>query len=154
MTDKLRIGLVAQLDRASDSESEGRAFESRRGHQYQDTLELVDRANRMLRDAGFERASVSLKSEATYWRWPDRQGVLRVSSHKFSGGLAGLNRVVARLTFRGGYGHRHRVCMSDERFEDMVAMAIGRYLLKSAGVVLSTYDGPKSRPMLRDAVDP
>ena len=35
-------GPLAQLDRASDFESEGREFESRRGHQYKQRLSLYE----------------------------------------------------------------------------------------------------------------
>lgn len=111
--------------------------------EHRDALQLVDLANNMLRHAGFEVASVSLKSEATYWRWPGRRGVIRVSSHKFKGTLAGLDRVLARITFRGGKERRHMVCISQQRVEGMVATAIGSYMLKSSGVVTSTYSGPR-----------
>jgi hypothetical protein len=94
-----------------------------------DTLELCAEAGEMIKRAGFVRLVTSMKTEAVYYRWPDRNDVIRVASHK--GNAFGLNRIAARITFGNDRNEsRPRTLrISDEKFEAIIAAGIGRYFL-------------------------
>lgn len=66
-----------------------------------DTLDLCARASEVLRRVGFVFHCASQKSEATYYRWPTSDVLIRVSEHKRKKPYVGLNRVVSKLTFNG-----------------------------------------------------
>jgi hypothetical protein len=56
------------------------------------TLEACTEASALLRKAGFQLVCASMQSEATYYRFPGRNGVIRVSTHT-GGRPIGLDRV-------------------------------------------------------------
>lgn len=101
------------------------------------TLELCARAGELLKRVGFVHYQTSMKTESTYYRWPDRVYLIRVASH---GGRQSRSmwpgarkHVIAKITFRGTHlDPKGMMNISDEKVENIVAMAIGRYFLKSA----------------------
>jgi hypothetical protein len=109
------------------------------------TLDLCAEAGALLRSIGFELVQTSMKSEATYWRFPSRHGVLRVGAHAYKGGTIGLSIVVATITFRGGRRARHMLTCSPKQIETMLWLAIGQYMVRSATPQPSNYDGPGVR---------
>lgn len=94
--------------------------------QLDDRLAMVDYAVARLKRAGFELAYASMKSEACYYRFPGRDGVIRVAAHRYGGAAdyAVTLPVFACLTF--GRQMRPR---SDAALETVVALAVGRYFL-------------------------
>lgn len=111
------------------------------------TLEACATATTLLRKAGFEVAYVSMRSEAVYFRFPGRPGVLRVADHAGGKGMPGLDRVLAKLTF---LPHRLRkepdtLAIGDTSMHNLVCAAIGRYMIASNDVVTSTYHGPNAK---------
>jgi hypothetical protein len=96
------------------------------------TLELCALAGQMLREAGFVLHTASRKSTATYYRWPGRSDQLRVADHAKDKKPNGLERVVARVTFSGAHAaNPGYMRISDDKVEQMVAQAIGRYFMRS-----------------------
>jgi hypothetical protein len=96
------------------------------------TLFLCSYAIEKLKACGFERAGVSLKSEATYWRLLGRDGVLRVSTHKHNGRSYGLDRIAASLTFRGNVFDATNTLKCDvDKIESRIAHAVGAYILNT-----------------------
>ena len=98
-----------------------------------DTLDLCDRAAVLLKDAGFVHYQTSMKTEACYYRWPDRPHLLRLASHSGGKTRNGLGPVAAKLTFTGNVHSRPGTMrLAHEKFEQMVALAVGQYFIKSA----------------------
>jgi hypothetical protein len=100
--------------------------------QHRCCLELCAEAGERLKSMGFEVACCSMKSEAVYYRFPGRFGVLRVGMHKYKGGRAGMDEVVATITFRGGKQDRTRLICSEQRFQEMIWTVVGQYMDRSA----------------------
>lgn len=100
------------------------------------TLALCDRAAAMLRDAGFELRYVSMKTEACYYGLPGRTSLLRVATHGYGGGgnkRGPTTPVAAKLTFNGCQGDQPgHMRLAEQKFETMVASAIGCYMLATA----------------------
>ena len=98
---------------------------------------LCDEAAALLRQAGFEHRYTSRRSEAVYFGLPGRKALLRVARHGGNSGrqpIAGRTDepVVARVTFRGSYvDGPDEMRISAEKVEQMIAQAIGQYMLKS-----------------------
>ncbi len=85
-----------------------------------------DQAALMLKRAGFVLESVSMKSEACYYRLPDRNELLRIAAHKYGGPRQTKNTdVVSKLTIS------KEMAPNDEKLERMVATAMGYYFLRS-----------------------
>ena len=92
----------------------------------------------MLKKVGFVHHQTSMKTEASYYRWPDRPQLIRVATH---GGRQSRNafpmareNVIAKITFRGTHVDPPGMMnISDEKVERVVALAIGQYFLKSSG---------------------
>lgn len=99
----------------------------------------------LLKRIGFEKAYVSMKSEAVYFKFPGRHGVLRVATHPTKRGAIGLDNIVAKLTFRGNsYDDPEMMRCSDEKVDSMIWLAIGQYMVNSAVERPRQYTGPKS----------
>lgn len=96
-----------------------------------DTLELCNHAIERLREAGFVRKYVSMKTEATYWQYPGRAGVLRIAAHQPRNKDWGLDEVHAFITFRGGRHHRTQMSTGPERVEAVIWLAIGQYMVRA-----------------------
>lgn len=105
-------------------------------------LLLCARAVDLLKSVGFEKALVSMKSEAVYLRYPGRHGLLRVATHKYSGRI-GTDSAVACLTFRGPPKDRDSMRCGGQTFDTMVWTAVGQYMLRSALPQVSEYKGKK-----------
>lgn len=98
------------------------------------TLELCQRAAQMLRDAGFEHAYTSMKTEAVYYRLPGYYGLLRVAAHSKdkTNQIHGFEPIAARVTFNGGGTQPPgTLLISDEKVETVVAQAIGFYMMRA-----------------------
>jgi len=106
-------------------------------------LELCNRAAEALKAVGFERVQVSMKSEATYYRLPGRHGLLRIATHKSKRTPIGMDYVAATLTFNGGKRDRDTMIMKDSRFEGMLWVAVGQYILRSGAPHESRYTGKR-----------
>jgi hypothetical protein len=98
-------------------------------------LAACDQAAGFLRKAGFALVWVSMKSEATYFQWPGRHGVLRVATHR-KGSRNTWSKdgpTLVSCTFpEGNAGKDGLITMSDIYIEHVVANAIGLYLLRSS----------------------
>lgn len=123
-----------------------RQMPHRRGYnkKHFDTLDLCTHAADVLKKAGFEVAYVSRRSEAVYFKFPERHGLLRVSAHKHSGSRIGQEKVITTLTFTGNHhtGKDTLVC-SEGAIETRITCAIGRYMIKSMEPQISLYKGKK-----------
>ena len=91
-------------------------------------LAHCDAAAEHLRRAGFRLVHASMRSEACYYGLPGRDGLLRVAAHRFSGGerQRTADPVHACLTFQA-----NGLPQSEEKLETMVALAVGRFVLRS-----------------------
>lgn len=91
-------------------------------------LEMCAEASGMLRAAGFVLANASRSSEACYYAFPGRVGLLRVAAHGSSGPVHRDSRqpVAARLTFSPNIRPR-----SPEGMEKLVALVIGKFFLRT-----------------------
>lgn len=100
-----------------------------------DTNYLCEHAAHLVRSVGFEFAFASRKSIACYYQWPGYDTVLRIADHANDYPPVGHPRVAARLTFSGPFKNRTGVMrISDEKFYQMVAQAIGEYFLRTNGM--------------------
>lgn len=107
-------------------------------------FEACDRAGKMLLAAGFEFRYQSNITETRYYGWPGREHNLRVSAHKSKRGPIGMPETVAKITFFDGSCETpHHIAISDERFEHMIATAIGFYMMKSNRPAVSSYRGKR-----------
>lgn len=109
-----------------------------------DVYECCAKAIEVLKEVGFERAAVALRTESTYWRWPGRKAVLRVSVHQTKRPTIGLDPIAAKLTFRGNcHAGAGILACSPEKIDTMIRLAIGQYMVNSAKEQRPTYNGPK-----------
>jgi len=96
------------------------------------TLDLCARAAEMVKQAGFIHHKTSMKTEACYYRWPDRSDLLRIATHSKGGNLM-LGKIVSRITFNGCcYDQPGMMKIADQKVESTVAAAIGRYFMVSS----------------------
>ena len=99
------------------------------------TLDLCACAAEMVKQAGFVHHKTSMKTEACYYRWPDRGDLLRIATHA-KGGDPAQGKIVSRITFNGGlYEPPGMMKIADQKVESTVASAIGRYFLASAAAL-------------------
>jgi hypothetical protein len=120
---------------------------SKSGKRIVATLEVCNEAAELLKSAGFVLTTTSMRSEATYYKWPGHPGVIRIATHKFSGGMIGLDHVLACLTFPP-YKFADKpdhIIINPDKVRTMVAMAIGYYFLNPKDTSKSTYDGPNPK---------
>jgi hypothetical protein len=98
----------------------------------QNKYEVCERAATALVTAGFILDYVSQKSEARYYRWPDRDDLLRLAAHRKKTEPPGMKRIASKLTFNGSiHILPDEIRIADEKIEGAVAQAIGRYFLNS-----------------------
>ena len=92
----------------------------------EERLILMEHAARRLKESGFVLEYVSMKSEACYYRFPGRDGVLRMAAHRYSGAMdkAVESPVTACMTFGPD-----TAMFSTVKMESLLASAIGRYFL-------------------------
>lgn len=108
------------------------------------TLALCQEAGEMLKRAGFVHHQTSMKTEAVYYKWPGRQEKIRVAEHARKTSGSNRNNIVAKITFRGTHMDPPGMMnISDEKFEKVVAMAIGQYFLRSSvDIDIRAINGP------------
>lgn len=101
-------------------------------HRY-DPLELCTLAGERLKKMGFSVANVSMRSEAVYYRFPGRAGLLRVSAHRvhMGHGTIGHSNTIAQITFAVGRkayrrGERHFIRTAGA-IDHMIWLAVGQY---------------------------
>lgn len=95
------------------------------------TFEACARAADLVKSAGFELRHVSRRSEACYYGLPGRRALLRIAAHSKNDDWVGLTNVVARVTFNGTcLNALGEMRLLPEKLENMVATAIGRYMLR------------------------
>lgn len=99
--------------------------------------ELCAYAAGKLKEAGFELVATSRQSEATYYRFPGRHGVIRVAQHRRRGESIGLNRIIAKITFSPFFD------CSFEKIDSIIAYGIGHYMMNSAQPQPSLWLGKK-----------
>lgn len=105
-------------------------------------LEACNVAAFRLKSVGFEFRYSSMKSEACYYGWPDRQELLRIAAHSHDNDVRGLGKVVSRLTL-----NRQSIKFkSPESMEHVIALAIGHYFLKSAAGMAKQADAAGLNP--------
>lgn len=107
-----------------------------------DILHLCAHTCELLKRIGFERVNVSMKGESVYFRWPGRNGVLRVSAHRTKAGVIGLDNIVAKITFSpDGRGHGGTLRCDTQAVQSFIWRGIGQYMVNSA-----TIRPPKYQP--------
>lgn len=91
-------------------------------------FEAIEIAARMIKAAGFVLRYASMQSEACYYGWPGRTGMLRIAAHKGGKRSDGMGRgpVWARLTIYPDHGRKNLL-----KIEHATAMAIGFYFLRA-----------------------
>lgn len=94
------------------------------------THEVIERCVALLKSAGFELRSASMRSEACYYGLPGRDELIRVAIHSKKKPHPGLIKVVTKITING----RHcdptgEITINPEKIHGIVAGAIGRYML-------------------------
>lgn len=105
----------------------------RRPSALHDPLELCAQAGALLKASGFEVRVVSRRSEAVYYALPGSTTLLRVAAHRRDPQSEPTRgSVVATLTLSADTAGG-RLRMSENKFREMVARAIGFYWLRSAG---------------------
>jgi len=106
-----------------------------RGKNNIDTLELCARAGEILKRVGFVHHQTSMTTPAVYYRWPDRQHLLRVAEHsgKKTRKNGGLGVGGSSVTFNGTHlDPPGKMNIREEKIESTISAAIGRYFMKSA----------------------
>lgn len=98
-------------------------------------LECCDRAADLLRQAGFEFVTASMKSTSCYYRLPGYEGTLRVSIHGRKRDRRAFHNsgpVLAHVTFPIGSASRHGMLnKGGDYLLHVVATGIGHYLIKA-----------------------
>jgi hypothetical protein len=92
------------------------------------------RAGEIAVAAGFRLRHRSLKSEACYYGFPGRDGLLRVAAHAGKGDLVEGQRVIARLTFvyeSAKAAEKQSLLLTRDQLEAQTAAAIGRFMIAS-----------------------
>ena len=97
------------------------------------TLELCDRASQLLKKVGFILDYTSMKTEACYYRYPEKWGLIRVAAHKVRAQPVGLGPIVAKITFNVNiHDTPGMMRIADEKFQNTVAVVIGRYFIATS----------------------
>jgi hypothetical protein len=109
------------------------------------TLAVCEEASDMLKAAGFELVAVSRHSEARYFRWPGKPGLLRVATHA-GRKMCGLEHVLASATFPPYLGTKvdkpDHTIINPDKVKTVVAVAIGLYFLSTRDTSKPTWRGP------------
>src|SRR5271165_498281 len=101
-----------------------------------DSGEACKRAGEILLVAGFQLRHRSLKSEACYYGWPGRNGLLRVAAHAGKAEVIDGQLIVAKLTFTYASPKAalaKSLLLTKDQIEAQTAAAIGRFLIASGG---------------------
>jgi len=101
-------------------------------------LDACTMAAELLCEAGFEFRYSSMKSEACYYGLPTVPDLIRIAAHKHDRGVAGLGKIVSRITFAA-----QKAGISELHVRNTVANGIGWYVLRSTGAL--AYKGRQPR---------
>ncbi len=114
--------------------SEADAPRTKNGKPLMSGFEACALAADILKSVGFVLHSVSMKSEACYYKFPRRNGVLRVSTHSSKHQMIGLDFVAARLTFnpKGCNDAPGMVIADAAAVEHRTAQAIGQFFIATS----------------------
>lgn len=96
--------------------------------------------------AGLEHVVDSMKSEATYWRFPGRWGVLRIATHKKGGGRNGYGNgpTISSITFHDAAAAPDGFLrLMPNAIEWTVAQSVGLYMIR-AGHIASPHPVPET----------
>ena len=99
---------------------------------FSNEFDAIDEAANLLKKAGFLHHRTSLGRESTYYKFPGRKEVLRLSIHqrnKHHSRTIGLDKIAASLTINLN-GTRKALRITD--IENRVASAIGYFFLRSS----------------------
>lgn len=102
------------------------------------SFELCEAAVEIVISAGFELRYTSRKTEARYYGFPGRYGMLRIAAHAKWKGENGLPPIVARVTVPSDLMLENGAKMPPAKLECLVAEAMGRYLIKTASTCVHT----------------
>lgn len=97
--------------------------------------EVLEQSAALLRKAGFECRCVSMKSEARYFGFPGRHGVIRLAAHPEKARLLGQTGgpVITKITIDGRHvDHPQHITIAPEKIHSLTASAIGRYLISTS----------------------
>jgi hypothetical protein len=101
-----------------------------------DSEDACRRAGEILIRAGFQLRHRSLKSEARYYGWPGRNGLLRVAAHAGKAEVIDGQLIIAKLTFtyeNPKAAEKRSLLLTKDQLEAQTAAAIGRFLIASGG---------------------
>ena len=113
------------------TQSIARPITENRTAYFSNEFDALDEAASLLKKAGFLHHQTSFSSESTYYKFPGRKEVLRLSRHTRTknGRNIGLDKVAAALTINLN-GTRKALRVTD--IENRVASAIGYFFLRSS----------------------
>jgi hypothetical protein len=110
-----------------------------------DCLDAIAEAVALLKQAGFVLDHYARSGTTTcYYRYPGREGFIRVSTHSSKKAPIGLNGVLAKLTYAPDHKHCRipgTMRLSEVALRHGVVVAIGQYFLGSPKP--SRYEGPR-----------
>jgi len=92
------------------------------------------RSGEILLQAGFVLRHASLKSEARYYGWPGRNGLLRVAAHAGKAEVIDGQLIIAKLTFvypSPKAAEKKDLLLTKDQLEAQTAAAIGRFFIAS-----------------------
>ena len=114
-----------------------------------EVFDLIEYASQMLKKVGFEVSYVSRQSEAVYYRFPGRDGLLRLATHSKNRTPFGLNEPVSKLTFNGDIpGNPGKTKSSLDALDNRIHAAIGKYFANSKTITAS---GEKWQKVIMEA---
>jgi hypothetical protein len=101
-------------------------------------LEAYHMAIELVKKAGFELHTVSMRSDTCYYTHPQRRGLLlRLGTHSSKKSPIGLRNVISKATFSRKDIHH----FSEKHVRNQVMLAIGRYFIEDPK--LSDYQGKR-----------
>jgi hypothetical protein len=100
-----------------------------------DSAEACRRAGEIVMAAGFQLRHRSLKSEACYYGFPGRQGLLRIAAHAGKAEIIDGQLIIAKLTFTYASpkaAQQQSLLLTRDQLEAQTASAIGRFIIASS----------------------
>jgi hypothetical protein len=98
-----------------------------------DVFDLCTYAAEVLIRAGFQWHETSRQTESCYYKFPGRDGVLRVGTHKRKKPDKNKDRIYGKITFAPTpvLSPPGMIRMTEQAIESKIAYAIGTYLMKA-----------------------
>lgn len=99
-------------------------------------IEAIELAASLLKHAGFVLAFPSLKSEACYYTYPGRIGLIRIAAHKHNKTHRnyswGQKKLITKITFRTSKGNRDGITpFNANSLFTHIQVPIGKFFLLS-----------------------